>query len=64
MESQELRQRLTAARTAQEKRKCVADARLRQDIREAFARQSERDQHGERHIHAQPDPKGPDQNAQ
>jgi hypothetical protein len=64
MESQELRQRLRAATTAQEKRKCVADARLRQDIREAFARQSERDQYRERPIHEQPYPKGPNQNAQ
>ena len=63
MESQELRQRLAAARTAQEKRKHVSDGRLRREIREAFARQGERDQHRERHIRVQPDAEGPEEGA-
>ena len=64
MESQELRQRLAAARTAQAKRKRISDGRVRREIREAFARQSERDQHVERHIRVQPHPEGPEENAQ
>jgi hypothetical protein len=64
MESQELRQRLAAAKTAQAKRKRVSDGRLRREIREAFARQSARDQHVERHIRVQPDPERPEQDAQ
>jgi hypothetical protein len=60
MESRELRQRLDAARAAQERTKRASDGRLRREIREAFARHSERDEHRERHLRVQPDPRRPD----